>query len=269
MQLLPVMRLLTVFLYLVHFSGFVHADIPEQLPETAIESSGKVLIVVTSHSKLGTTGKKTGYFLSEVTHPYYVLTEAGFEVDIASPNGGLPPMDERSHKLSDEDNKRFVETASDWTKMENSVPLSNVDASDYNAIIFAGGHGTMWDFPDSTEIQNLTRDIYESGGIVAAVCHGPAALVNVTLTDGSYLVADRKVSTFTNMEERIVRLYSQMPFLLETALEERGAKIEKSLPFMKKVTVDGRLVTGQNPNSARELGVQIVNLLNSSNQTIP
>jgi putative intracellular protease/amidase len=175
-------------------------------------------------------------------------------------------MDERSHKLSDEDNKRFVETATDWRKMENSILLSSIDAGNYRAIIFAGGHGTMWDFPDSTEIQNLTREIYESGGVVAAVCHGPAALVNVILSDGSYLVAGRKVSTFTNMEERIVRLYSQMPFLLETVLKERGAKIEKSLPFMKKVTVDGRLVTGQNPNSARELGIQVVNLLNSESR---
>ena len=263
MPLLPCIRLVTIMLCLVTGTGFVQADISEPANKT---TSVKVLIVVTSHSELGTTGKKTGYFLSEVTHPYYVLTEAGYEVDIASPEGGLPPMDERSHKLSDEDNKRFVETASDWRKMENSIPLSSIDAGNYRAIIFAGGHGTMWDFPDSTEIQNFTRDIYESGGVVAAVCHGPAALVNVILSDGGYLVAGRKVSTFTNMEERIVRLYSQMPFLLESVLKERGAQIEKSLPFMKKVTVDGRLVTGQNPNSARELGIQVANLLNSESR---
>jgi putative intracellular protease/amidase len=262
MPLLPCIRLVTIMLCLVTMTGFVQAD----NSGPANKTPAKVLIVVTSHSELGTTGKKTGYFLSEVTHPYYVLTKAGYQVDIASPKGGLPPMDERSHKLSDEDNKRFVETATDWRKMENSILLSSIDAGNYRAIIFAGGHGTMWDFPDSTEIQNLTREIYESGGVVAAVCHGPAALVNVILSDGSYLVAGREVSTFTNMEERIVRLYSQMPFLLETVLKERGAKIEKSLPFMKKVTVDGRLVTGQNPNSARELGIQVVNLLNSESR---
>ncbi len=263
MPLLPCIRLVTIMLCLVMGTAFVQADISEPANMT---TPVKVLIVVTSHSELGTTGKKTGYFLSEVTHPYYVLAEAGYQVDIASPRGGLPPMDERSHKLSDEDNKRFVETSSDWRKMENSIPLSGIDAGNYRAIIFAGGHGTMWDFPDSTEIQNLTREIYESNGVVAAVCHGPAALVNVILSDGSYLVSGRKVSTFTNMEERIVRLYSQMPFLLETVLKERGAQIEKSLPFMKKVTVDGRLVTGQNPNSARELGIQVANLLNTESR---
>lgn len=232
--------------------------------EEIIGSDRKVLIVVTSHEDLGDTGDKTGYFLSEVTHPYYVLEAAGYTVDIASPKGGLPPMDERSYKLNDEDNKRFVETPSDWARMENSIRLSDIDSSDYAVIVYAGGHGTMWDFPDDPHIQRLTRDIYEAGGIVAAVCHGPAALVNVRLSDGSYLVDGREVSTFTNMEERLVFLYNDMPFLLETKLKERGADIKKSFPFFKRVTVDGRLVTGQNPNSAREMGEEILKLLNQS-----
>lgn len=221
-----------------------------------------VLIVVTSHGFIGTSDRETGYFLSEVTHPYYELLTAGYNVDIASPKGGKPPMDPRSYKLSDEDNKRFVETASDWNKMETSLRLADIDAANYAAIVFAGGHGTMWDFPDDPDIQRLTRSIYEAGGIVAAVCHGPAALVNVKLSNGNYLVADRTVSTFTNLEERLVWLYSDMPFLLETVLQERGATINKAwIPFMKQTSVDGRLVTGQNPNSAREMATEVVKLL--------
>lgn len=229
-------------------------------------ASEKVLIVVTSHGFIGedeaSSEKDTGYFLSEVTHPYYELKAAGFEIDIASPEGGLPPMDPGSYKLSDDDNKRFMETREDWQKMETTLRLADINSEDYAAIVFAGGHGTMWDFPDNADIQRLTREIYENGGVVAAVCHGPAALVNVTLSDGKYLVANRDVSTFTNMEERIVRLYSDMPFLLETRLEQRGANIHKSwIPFRNKVSVDERLVTGQNPNSARTMGSEIVHLL--------
>lgn len=230
-------------------------------------ASDKVLIVVTSHGYMGESAEQnsgeTGYFLSEVTHPYYELQSAGFEVDIASPAGGKPPMDPRSFKLSDVDNQRFVQTPTDWQKMQNTLALADIEAADYQAIVFAGGHGTMWDFPDNADIQRLSREIYENEGIIAAVCHGPAALVNVTLSNGDYLVANRQVSTFTNIEERIMRLYSDMPFLLETLLAERGANVKKSLiPFRGKVSVDNRLVTGQNPNSAREMGQEVVNLLN-------
>ena len=235
------------------------------LPATLLAES-KVLIVVTSHGVMGQAddadAQKTCYFLSEVTHPYYVFKDAGFSIDIASPKGGEPPMDPRSHKLSDDDNRRFVETAADWQKMQNSLLLADINAADYDAIVFAGGHGTMWDFPDNTDIQRLSRDIYENDGVVAAVCHGPAALVNVKLANGDYLVAGRTVSTFTNLEERIMRLYSDMPFLLETVLEERGASIDTALiPFMERVSVADRLVTGQNPNSARAMAEEVVKLL--------
>lgn len=234
----------------------------------AVWAESRVLIVVTSHGFIGEASedndRKTGYFLSEVTHPYYVFKNAGFSVDIASPKGGEPPMDPRSYKLSDDDNQRFVETVSDWQKMQNSLLLADINAADYDAIVFAGGHGTMWDFPDNTDIQRLTREIYQDNGVVAAVCHGPAALVNVKMADGEYLVAGREVSTFTNFEERIMRLYSDMPFLLETVLQERGATVDKAfIPFMEQVSVDGNLVTGQNPNSARAMAGEVVKLLQS------
>ena len=237
------------------------------LPAPLLADS-KVLIVVTSHGVMGQAdeadAQKTGYFLSEVTHPYYIFKDAGFSIDIASPKGGEPPMDPRSHKLSDDDNRRFIETADDWQKMQNSLLLAEINADDYDAIVFAGGHGTMWDFPDNADIQRLSRDIYENDGVVAAVCHGPAALVNVKLASGDYLVSGRTVSTFTNLEERIMRLYSDMPFLLETVLKERGANIDKAwIPFMEQVSVTDNLVTGQNPNSARAMAEAVVTLLAS------
>lgn len=240
--------------------------LPLFLLPAVVSADSRVLIVVTSHGYIGEASedndRKTGYFLSEVTHPYYVFKNAGFSVDIASPKGGEPPMDPRSHKLSDDDNRRFVESVSDWQQMQNSLLLADINAADYDAIVFAGGHGTMWDFPDNTDIQRLSREIYENDGVVAAVCHGPAALVNVKLSNDDYLVAGRTVSTFTNFEERIMRLYSDMPFLLETVLQERGASIDKSLiPFMEQVSVDGRLITGQNPNSARAMAQEVVKLL--------
>lgn len=232
----------------------------------SLHASERVLIVVTSHGYIGEDAASskgdTGYFLSEVTHPYYQFKQAGFDIDIASPQGGEPPMDPGSYKLNDSDNQRFVSTADDWGKMQNTLKLSDIVADHYSAIVFAGGHGTMWDFPDDPDILRLTRDIYENGGVVAAVCHGPAALVNVTLSNNRFLVSGREVSTFTNFEERIVRLYSDMPFLLETQLKERGAQVKKALiPFMSKVSVDGRLVTGQNPNSARGMAEAVVEIL--------
>lgn len=232
----------------------------------SLAANENVLIVVTSHGYIGedeaSSEGETGYFLSEVSHPYYEFKAAGLTIDIASPTGGLPPMDPGSYKLADDDNKRFMETPEDWQKMEATLRLEDIQAEDYAAIVFAGGHGTMWDFPDNADIQRLAREVYENNGVVAAVCHGPAALVNVTLSNGDYLVANREVSTFTNIEERIVRRYKDMPFLLEHRLEHRGANISKSwIPFMKKVSVDERLVTGQNPNSARTMGSEVVQLL--------
>ncbi len=229
------------------------------------QNAKKVLLVVTSHSDLGTTGKKTGYYLPEVSHPYYRLRDAGYEVDIGSPQGGTPPLDENSRNLEDPDNKRFLATAEDWSKMTQSLKLSEIDSSQYRGIVFAGGHGTMWDFADSADIQRLAAEIYEANGVVAAVCHGPAALVNVRLSNGRYLVAGKTVSVFTDEEERAAELTEIVPFLLEKTMRERGANIQKAALWQQSVAVDGRLVTGQNPASASELGKQVVRVLQSIN----
>lgn len=214
----------------------------------------KALIVVTSHDRLGDTGKPTGYYLPEVSHPYYALLEAGVQVDLASPRGGKAPMDARSRDTSDPANRRMLETPADADKLEHTLPLSQIDPADYDAVLFAGGHGTMWDFPGDRDIGRIAASIYERGGIVAAVCHGPAALVDVTLSSGDPLVKGKQVTGFSNAEEDAAELTDIMPFLLETRLIERGAHYGKADLWQEKVVIDERLVTGQNPASAAGVG---------------
>lgn len=219
----------------------------------------RILFVLTSHDRLGDTGQETGYYLPEAAHPWRVLREAGHRIDLASPEGGPVPVDPESHDLEDEANAAFLEAEED--ALEDTLAADALDPSEYDAIYFAGGHGTMWDFPDCQPLIDATRDIYEAGGVVAAVCHGPAGLVNVRLSDGAYLVDGREVSCFTDEEERAVELDEVVPFLLETRLRERGAAIRKAEPWQEKVVTDGRLVTGQNPASAEGVGEAVARLL--------
>jgi putative intracellular protease/amidase len=219
----------------------------------------KILFVVTSHATKGSTGEKTGYYLGEVSHPWEVLVEAGYELDFVSPQGGNPPVD--GFDLTDPVNKKFWEDEIYQKKITNTLKPSQVVVSEYEAIYFAGGHGAMWDLPNDAGIAALAAGVYENGGVVSAVCHGPAGLVNVRLSNGSYLVSGKKVNGFTNEEEEIVKLTHVVPFLLEDKLRERGSIYEKSAPWQLHVTVDGRLITGQNPQSAKGVGEAIVRQL--------
>ena len=227
----------------------------------SMKNEKSVLLVVTNHKKLGTTGKMTGYYLPEVTHPYYKFVEAGLKVTFASPKGGKAPMDPKSLDLKDPYNKKFYENKELMKQLDNTIALKDVDPSDYGAIVFAGGHGTMWDFTNSKDLNNVAENIYSNGGVVAAVCHGPAALVNLKGKNGKPLISGVKVTGFTNEEEEIVKLTNQMPFLLETDLKKAGAVFEEAKPWQEKVVVDKRIVTGQNPASASKLGEEVVKLL--------
>ena len=220
----------------------------------------KVLIVLTSHDRLGDTGKKTGYYLPEASHPHHVFTQAGYDVDFVSPKGGTPPMD--GADLSDPLNRAFVENPAVMSKVEQSMRPTDVDPTAYAAIFYAGGHGTMWDFADNAELASLAAKIYDRGGVVSAVCHGPAGLVNVKLANGKYLVDGKTVSTFTNEEEAAVKKTEIVPFLLESKLIERGATVTKAPNFQEHVAVSDRLVTGQNPASASGVARKVVEVLN-------
>lgn len=221
-----------------------------------ISKMKKVLFVVTSHDKKGNTEQPTGYYLAEVAHPWEVLQKAGYEIDFVSPKGGKAPVD--GFNLDDTINKKFWEDIRYRTKIENTMKPSDVKAEDYSAIFYAGGHGTMWDFADNIELANIATKIYENNGVVAAVCHGPAGLVNIKLSNGKYLVDGKKINAFTNEEEIAVKLENVVPFLLETTLIQRGAKFEKSGLWQKHVTVDQRVVTGQNPASAQGVGETVL-----------
>lgn len=218
--------------------------------------SKKILFVVSSHSEKGNTGEKTGYYLSEVSHPWEVLHNAGYEIDFVSPLGGTPPVD--GFNLEDPINKKFWENKEYHYKINHSMKPAEVNPADYVAIHYAGGHGTMWDFADNTALASIAAKIYENNGVVSAVCHGPAGLVNIKLSNGNYLVAGKKINAFTNEEEIAVKLENVVPFLLETKLIERGAKFEKSGLWQAHVTVDQRVVTGQNPQSAHGVGEAVL-----------
>ncbi|MDG4754596.1 MULTISPECIES: type 1 glutamine amidotransferase domain-containing protein [Micromonospora] len=215
----------------------------------------RALIALTSHSELGRTGRSTGYYVGEAAEPWEVFRAAGYDVDLVSVAGGEPPVDGRDENDSTQND--FLATAG----VTDTPKAADVDPDGYDVILFAGGHGTMWDFPDDPDLARIARSVYERGGVVAAVCHGPSALVNLTLTDGSRLVAGKRVAGFTNSEEAAVGLTDEVPFLLADKLGEAGAQHVPAPDFTEHVVVDGRLVTGQNPQSARAVADAVVKLI--------
>ncbi|WP_369936952.1 type 1 glutamine amidotransferase domain-containing protein [Xanthomonas tesorieronis] len=215
-----------------------------------------VLFVVTSNALKGATGIPTGYNLAEVTHPLEKLHAAGIRVEFASPQGGDAPLD-GLEDMKDPVIARYWADADFRHAIAHTLCLDDVNPSRYSAIFFAGGHGTMWDFPDSVAAQKAIREIDAAGGIIAAVCHGPAALVNARRADDGLLVAGKRLAAFTNGEEEEVQSTQVVPFLLASTLIERGAQHQTAANWADNVVVDGRLVTGQNPQSAASLGVAL------------
>jgi putative intracellular protease/amidase len=219
----------------------------------------RILLALTSHDRIGDTGRATGFYVSEAAHPWLALTEAGHTVDLISVAGGRPPTD--GLDPGDPVQRRFLDDPAVREALGRTPAAADVDPARYDAVVFAGGHGTMWDFPGSVALQRITRDVWERGGVVAAVCHGPAALVDVRLSDGTFLVAGRRMAAFTDAEEKAVGLDAVVPFLLSSTLAERGAHLEAAPDFQARVVVDGRLVTGQNPASAPGLAEALVTAL--------
>lgn len=221
--------------------------------------NAKILFVLTSHSEKGSTGQKTGYYLQEAAHPWHILSHAGFEIDFVTPQGGEPPVD--GFNLEDPINKEFWDNAQVQRKLKNTLTAERVNPREYRAIFYVGGHGTMWDFAHNETLAKIAADIYENGGVVAAVCHGPAGLVNIRLSNGEYLVNAKNVAAFTNAEEEAVGLTDIVPFLLESKLIERGARHIPSENWQANVQISERLVTGQNPASAAGVGAAMLELL--------
>lgn len=213
----------------------------------------QILMVLSSHESLGDTGKTTGWYLSEAAHPWKVFSGADFDMTWVSPKGGFAPIDGKD--LDDEVNVEFLEAFGD--KGPETVTPDSVDAGEFDAIFYVGGHGTMWDFPDNAELSSIASSIYSSGGVVSAVCHGPAGLLNIE-ADGEKLIAGKRVAGFTNTEESASELTDVVPFLLEDELNDAGADHQAGPDFEANVVVDDRLVTGQNPPSAHGVATAVV-----------
>lgn len=205
--------------------------------------SKKVLIVVTNHTEIH-AGKKTGIWLSEFAEAHMAFTNKGYEIAVASPLGGEGPVDPGS---VDAGTPQEILDAKKY--LENTIKLNEVSADDFDAIFLPGGHGTMYDLPNDTNLQKLLIDFYEGDKIVAAVCHGPAGLVSATLSNGQPLVAGKRVSAFTDREEAATTLDQHLPFLLESKLRDLGAIFVAAPNWTAHYEVDGNLITGQNPQS--------------------
>jgi len=231
---------------------------------TKDKNKKRILHVVTNTSHYDDVSHLTGLWLSELTHAYDVFSHEGYEQEIISPRGGKVPIEPRSLKWPHFD-KSAREGLNDPVLsklLENSARPEVIDASTFDAIYFTGGHGVMWDFPDDIQLQAVTRDIYERGGIVSSVCHGYAGLLNTRLSDGSLLVTGRRITGYSWREEILAGVAKEVPYNLEARMRLHGAYYEKNLfPFTPKVVVDGRLVTGQNPQSAKATAQSVVSLL--------
>lgn len=226
--------------------------------------SKRVLHVVSNVAHYAHPSEPTGLWLSELTHAWDVFAETGFEQRIVSPKGGLSPLEPRALKwpLLDASAGAWLADEARMALLASTARPGEIDPADYDAIYFTGGHAVMWDFPDDEGLQTVTRAIWEGGGIVSSVCHGYCGLLNTTLPDGRLLVAGRRVTGFSWREEVLAGVAGKMPYNAEEAMKRRGALYEKAfLPFVSHVVVDGRLVTGQNPWSAKATARKVAALL--------
>ncbi len=214
----------------------------------AFSHDHKVLFVLTSHDRLGDTGKSTGYTVSEAADPWRVFSDAGWDVHITTVRGGPAPED--GYDPDDETQAAWKSSPHIQRQLEHAPAPEHVNPAIYDVVYFVGGHGTMWDFPGDPHLSTLAAEVWAQGGVVAAVCHGPAALTTVRLGDGSLLIDGKQVAGFSNAEEKALGLDTVVPFLLADRLTEVGGDYSRAGKWQPHVVTDGRLVTGQNPASA-------------------
>jgi putative intracellular protease/amidase len=222
----------------------------------------KILMVLTSHDRLGDTGQPTGFWLEELAAPYYVFKGAGADVTLASPKGGHPPIDPKSDDPGSQTEAmtRFKNDPAAQALLANTEILRDMKADGFDAVFYPGGHGPMWDLVDDRNSIVLIEDFYNTGRPVAAVCHAPAVLLKVT-HQGQPLVRGKRVTGFTNTEEEAVQLTKVVPFLLEDELKRLGGRYEKNDDWADFTVVDGRLITGQNPSSSGSAAVNLLAVL--------
>ena len=225
----------------------------------------RILAVVTSHDGYDDSDEKTGLWLGELTHFWEIVSEAGFELDVVSPKGGQVPLDQRSLGLTGgarRSNRAFMADPALRGKLERSLRPEDVSIDAYEAIYLAGGHGAMWDFRGNPEVARLAEAVDRRGGVVSAVCHGVAGVLDLRRADGSSLIAEQPVTGYANVEERVIRKTDKVPFLLEDELVREGGRYRRGrVPFASHVEVADRLVTGQNPLSSKAVARAVLKLL--------
>lgn len=220
----------------------------------------KILIPVTNHATLGTTDQANGTYSPELTHALHVFLEAGFEYDIASIKGGKAPM-YGTDTEDDPVNDTILKNQEFQNRINNTIPVSNINIGDYDAVFYPGGFGLLSDLASNKDFALLSAKHYENGGVIAAVCHGPAALLPITLSNGESLLANKSVTGFTREEEIDFGTINDVPFLLEESLARNAARYNKVQPWGEFVVEDDRVITGQNPTSAHAVGEALVNHL--------
>lgn len=220
----------------------------------------RILIIVSNANAIGPNNRRTGTFLPEVAHPYAEFDKANYQIDFASLTGDTPYLD-ALNLANDPDNLIFL-TGKGWEKMQKAVKLSNVDVSKYDAVFIPGGLAPMVDMPENELLKKVIKETYERNAVVGAVCHGPVSLLNVKLSNGSYLVNGKNITSFTDEEERGYAI-ADVPFLLETALTKQGAKFHAAAVWSAHSIADGNLVTGQNPASAKGVAEKMIVILES------
>lgn len=223
----------------------------------------KILMVLTSHSELGNTGKKTGFWIEEFAAPYYLFKDAGATITIASPKGGQPPIDPKSNEPESLTPATIKFNADEALQqlLANTVVLKEMKAEDFDAVFYPGGHGPLWDLTNDEDSVKLIEDFWNSKKPVASVCHAPSVLLNAKDDDGEPLVKNKKVTGFTNGEEEAVKLTDIVPFLLEDELINKGGDYSKKGDWSTYVVVDGMLITGQNPQSSEAAAEELLKLL--------
>lgn len=223
----------------------------------------KVLIVLTSHGDLGTTGLKTGFWIEEFAAPYYVLADAGVQVTIVSPKGGQPPVDPKSElaEFQTVSTNRFNKDTALKEKLAHTLKLTDVKVDDFDAVFYPGGHGPLWDLSNDVNSISLIENFFNQKKPIVFVCHAPGVLLKVKLPNGAPLVKGKELTGFSDSEEEAVQLTKIVPFLLEDELKKLGAKYSKGADWGSFVKVDGLLITGQNPNSSEAAAKELINLL--------